>query len=440
MSIRNVLGEILVEWKEFGVPRDLVMRRHSISLGTKSITVLAGVRRCGKTYLMFQLMRELMDSGVDENKIFYVNFEDERVAPESEFLTELIPTIREVFGVSSGLYLFLDEIHNIPNWDKWLRRHELRDIKFVISGSTSELTPDEIPASLGGRTETHIIYPLSFEEFLEFKNVKVHPRIEYSEKRYDLLRMLEEYLEYGGFPEVALSKDRAKKITKLQEYFSAIVYRDMVKKRNITQTTELETLLKLIADTTLFSASKIEKLMKNFGYRISKATILRYKNFAEKAFFIHQLHIFSRKIKDILQYPRKIYFIDTGLRKAISRNWGRSIGNILENAVYILLLRTKDKLTNIAYWKSAEKHEVDFVVERNVKAQTLIQVCYDVSEENTRKREERSLIKAMKELSVKTSYIVTWDHEEERKINEKKIIYVPYWKLVLNLKRIPANT
>jgi len=436
MSVRRILKDVLVDWKEFGYPGDLIKRQYKIPLNTKSITVLTGVRRCGKTYLMFQLMRELIESGVDESRIFYINFEDERITPQSEFLTELIPAIKETFNVSGKLYLFLDEIHNIPNWDKWLRRHELRDIKFIISGSTSELTPGEIPKSLGGRTETYVIHPLSFREFLKFQNVRVNKNLEFSERRYEILRLLKIYLEYGGFPEIVLLKDKRKKLMKLQEYFSAIIYRDIVKRRNVAQVAELEILLKLLADTTLFSASKMENLMKNFGYRISKATVLKYKAFAEKAFFIHQLSIFSRKIKDVLQYPRRIYFIDTGLRRAISRNWGRSFGNMLENLVYLFLLRNKKAFTNLAYWRSPGNLEVDLVIESNLRAQTLVQVCYDVADEKTKKREEKSLLKALKEFGLKQGYIITWDYEEKKTLNEKTILYIPFWKLALGIRQL----
>lgn len=265
-----MLRSILVEWKEFGIPKDLIPRNHNISLKGKEIVVIIGARRCGKTYLVFQLMKELIESGVDENKIFYVNFEDERIKADPQFLTELLPAIREEFGVSENIYLFLDEIHKIPGWTKWLRRNELKPIKFIITGSSSILTPRKISEELGGRTLTYILYPLSFREFLKFKGVKIDKHIEFSERKYDLLRLLREYIEYGGFPEIVLESDARKKIMKLQEYFFTIIYRDIVRGKKVRKVDLLETFLKLLVETTHFTASKMANFLKNLVFQQAK--------------------------------------------------------------------------------------------------------------------------------------------------------------------------
>ena len=433
MSVRRILREILAEWKDFGIPKDLIRRDIKIDLSGKGITVITGARRAGKTYILFQLMKDLLEAGVDERRIFYINFEDERIEPKTEFLTELIPAIREEFGVASNIYLFLDEIHNIPKWDKWLRRHELKDIKFIITGSTCELMPDRISEALGGRTETYVVYPLSFNEFLRFKGIKVEQKTLPAEKRAEILRLLEEYMTFGGFPEVTLLKDKIKKVTKLQEYFSSVIYRDIVRRGGIDKIQELETLVKLLADTTLFSASKMENILKNVGFKVSKATILRYKDYAEKAYLIFQTYIFSKKVKDVMQYPRKIYFVDTGLRYWVSKRWKNSMGNVLENLVFLLLLRNLRFGERIYYWRGAVGYEVDFVVVEGLEAKIMIQVAYNVSDYEVKKREIRSLIKAMKELETKNAIIITWDYEGEETIGEKMIRYIPVWKIALGL-------
>ena len=121
-SIRRSLKTIINEWKEIGIPKDILERDYAIRPQKRKVTVLTGARMTGKTYLMFQTMKRLIESGVDENRVFYINFEDERVYENAEFLTELLPAIREEFGVSENIYLFLDEIHLIPKWNLWLRR------------------------------------------------------------------------------------------------------------------------------------------------------------------------------------------------------------------------------------------------------------------------------------------------------------------------------
>lgn len=431
MSARRVLRAVLVEWKELGIPRDLVPRIHNVTLDGHEIVVITGVRRSGKTYLMFQLMKELIERGVDENRVFYVNFEDERIEPRTEFLTELLPAIREEFGVSENIYLFLDEIHNIPGWSKWLRRHELRPVKFVISGSSAVLTPRRIAEELGGRTLTYILYPLSFREFLRFKGVRLDEHVDYSERRYDILRLLREYIEYGGFPEVVLTRDPIKKVMKLQEYFHTIVYRDIVRRHtDIRRTDVLEAFLRLLVETTHFTASKTANTLKSAGYSVSKDTILKYKRYAEEAMFVYQVPVLGRSVKDAMQHPRKIYFVDTGLRRAVSTRYASRFSNLFENAVFMYLLRTLKPLERIAYWRSREGYEVDFAIERVAEVRRLVQAAYEIDEE-TAKREERALIAAMAELGLREGLIVTWDHEEEKRVGPYRIKYVPLWKLLL---------
>jgi len=251
-------------------------------------------------------------------------------------------------------------------------------------------------------------------------------------RKYDILYYLKEYMIFGGFPEIARTQSRYEKIRELQEYFLAILHRDIIKRRNVDKPVELEVLYKLLADTTLFSASKMEKTLRSLGYRLSKTTIIKYKDYGEKAYLIYQLEIFSTKIKDRLQYPRKVYFIDTGLRRAISTAWSTSETQILENLVFIELQRRKKLTERIAYWRGRSNLEVDFVIEENLKPKRLIQVSYDPTSEETRKREEKALIEAMKELKISTAQIITWDYEEQRQINNKKIVYMPVWKLLLS--------
>ncbi len=435
VSARNILKNIIFEWKDIGIPKDIIDRDYVVEPAKRKVTVITGARMSGKTYLMFQTIKRLIESGVNEERVFYINFEDERVREDTEFLTELLPAIREEYGLTSDIYLFLDEIHLIPKWSVWLRRNLMRDLVITISGSSYELMPDQVASSIGGRTKTYIVYPLSFPEFLKFKGVKLGKHIEHSMDKYNILHYLKEFIRFGGFPEIVKTKDRYEKIRGLQEYFLAILHRDIIRRRNVDKPVELEALYKLLADATLFSASKMEKTLKSLGYKISKTTILKYKDYGEKAFLIYQAEIFSRKIKDRLQYPRKIYFVDAGLRRAISTSWGVSASNILENVIFIELIRRKKLTERIGFWRGKENREVDFVIEENLKPKKLIQVSYDPTVEETRKREEKALVNAMKELGIQEGYIITWDYSETKQIENKKIKYLPIWKILLQGKR-----
>ncbi len=432
------MDDVISFWKDVLVPKDLIYRDINIPLNSRSIVVITGVRRAGKTYIMYQLIKELMDSGVDEEKIFYINFDDERIEPRKEYLTELIPTIRERYMSSSDIYLFLDEIQRIEGWDLWLNRQHARGLKIFISGSTSQLEPDKIPRSLRGRTETYIIYPLSFREFLKFRNYTEAQidRIRSTERIAEILHYLLEYLRYGGFPEVVLIRDSYRKIIKLHEYFRAIMYRDIIEANNIDNEVLMEMILKHIMNSTYFSSTKLYNTLKSIGLKTSKNTIINYKKAVEKAYMIKQVPIFSYKIKDQNQYSKKVYCIDHGLRRSISIAYRESESKSLENLVFIELQRRMSLQSEIYYWKSGRAYEVDFVLLKNLKPSVLIQVTYDTSDDQTRRREERALLKAMDEFHLRKGYIINWDLDEEVEKENKKIIYLPAWKFLLSEKHI----
>ena len=430
LSVSQDLKNVISFWREIGVPKDLIPRELNIDLSGKDIVVLTGVRRSGKTYAMFQLINYLIESGVEEDRIFYINFEDERIKPKSEYLTELIPTIKEYFTRGDDLILFLDEIHRIPGWDLWAHRQHLRGVKLIISGSTSKLHPNMIADSLKGRTRTYMIYPLSFAEFLKFKGYKIK-RVMSDESISVLNSLLREFLEYGGFPEITLLDGKSTKIQKLQEYFRTIVYRDIMENYNIENKILLEYLLKLMMDSLIFSANKVYKTLRSMGLKSSKDTILLYKSYAESAYLFYQVHIFSYKIKDLLQYPRKLYCIDHGMRRALSFAYSQSLSKALENAVFVELMRRSDLSMSIHYWKSREGYETDFIILKNLSPIAAYQVVYELEEESTMRREERGLIKALKELGIKKGVIITKKIEDEKEINGKIIKYIPAWKFFL---------
>lgn len=429
MSVRRILSDVIAAWKQFGVPKDLVMRDIEIPLDVRDIVVITGVRRSGKTYMLFHLIKKLLDAGVSDNNIFYINFEDERILPRTEFLSELIPTILENYAPSK-MYLFLDEIHRIPGWDLWLHRQHARGIRLYVTGSTLELQPDRIPRALRGRTLTYTIYPLSFREFLRFKGVALGT-IMSDEERALVRNYLNEYLLFGGFPEIVKMGMEDIKIRKLHEYFRAIMYRDILEAHDIRNITLLEIMMKLLMNSSFFGTRKLYNTLKSMGIKTSTRTILEYKKAIENSYMLLQVEIFSYKVKDQLQYPKKIYCIDHGLRRAISIAYSESIGRTLENAVFVELLRQKKPTMTIHYWKSREGYEVDFIINENYKPKSIIQVAYEIHE-RTQKREERALMKALKELNLKRGVLLAnVDYEEVKRINGKEIRYIPIWKFFL---------
>ncbi|ASJ12187.1 ATP-binding protein [Thermococcus thioreducens] len=425
--MREDLAKVLVEWQETWTP-ELVERDFDVSLipdKPRKVVTFAGCRRSGKTYLMFQLINELSKKAPRE-EIFYINFEDERLEKRTETLTELIPTIEELYGKKDGLYLFLDEIQNIPGWDSWVRRvHDSRrDVRLFLSGSSSKLSSREIPTSLRGRALTFEVFPLSFREFLRFKGFEVPENLDFSPKKPALLNLLREYLLYGGFPEVVLTSDVRVKRLIVMDYFNTVIALDVVERYSIRNPEELRAFIRLLLNSEYVSLSKTAKTMRSMGYSISKSTLASYLRYLEECYFAFPLEVYSPKVRLRMQHPRKIYFVDTSFLTFLSVKFSENMGRLMENAVFIELLRRR-KEVNYALGKN---WEVDFVLPEE---ETLIQVSYDISGEETFNREVNALRKASREFGFKNVLLITWDVAGRVKGKDTTIEMTPLWRFLM---------
>ena len=418
------IARVLVEWQENWTP-ELIERDFDLSLvpeKPRKVITFAGCRRTGKTYLMFQLINEL-SRRIPKEEIFYINFEDERLEKKIETLTELIPTIEELFGKKERLYLFLDEVQNVPGWDSWVRRiHDSReDVRLFLSGSSSKLSSREIPTSLRGRALTFEVFPLSFPEFLRFKNFEVPERVEFSGRKAELLNLLREYLIYGGFPEVVLAEDKRIKGMIIRDYFNTIIALDVVERYKVRNPEELRAFIRLLLNSEYFSLSRAERTMRSLGYSVSKATLANYLRYLEECYFAFPVEVFSPKVKLRIQHPKKIYFVDTAFLTFLSVKFSEDIGRLMENAVFIELLR-RGRDVNYAL---GENWEVDFVLPEE---ETLIQVSYDVSSPKTMERELKALKKAKRFFGWENAKLITWD--VEKKVDGIEV--VPLWRFLLD--------
>jgi len=434
----KIIKTILAEWKGKNMP--VVIPRGTnlqdyLNMKVNKIIVLNGFRRVGKTYILYGLANELLKSNSRE-EVVHINFEDERIPLKTEFLSSLLPTAEEIFDKKIK-YLFLDELHNLPNWSKWLRRtYDNQDMKIFVSGSSSKMSEEEIPTELRGRFLEIKIFPLSFKEFLNFKKLSFDFKmLDYSEKERPLiLKALKEYLTYGGLPEIVLI-DENKKFELAQSYYSTVIKRDIVERYNIKNEESLKALLKLLLDSKEYSISKSYNNLKSLGYGIGKSTLQKYLSYIENSYFTFSLPIFSYKIKDQMQYPKKIYFIDNAFINSISTKFSNNFGRLYENTVAVELKRRKKECY---YWKNMEKEEVDFVVKNDAKIDQLIQVCYDITDSDTKKREIRALLKASKDLKCKNLLVIGKDYFGEEDLEwfgiKRKIKFIPLWKWLLGDK------
>ena len=403
------------------IPRDVSIESY-INMVPRKIVAITGFRRVGKTYLIYDVIKKLQG---ERNDIVYINFDDERIPERTEFLTDLIPAMIELFG-KLPKYLFLDEIQNMPGWSKWVRRiHDTEDMRIILTGSSSKLSSRELPTELRGRCIEVPLFPLSFQEFLRFRNADINmDLVSYvSKEKSRLLSLLMEYLEYGGMPEIVLA-EKARRLDILQEYYRTVLMRDVVERYGVKNEESLKAMVRLLLNSTSYSISKLYNTLKSLNYHVGKSTLLNYVSYIESSYFIYSVPIFSYKIKEQLQYPRKVYFIDNGFLKALSTKFSKDMGRFMENLVAVELLRRESELY---YWKDYQQREVDFVVKEGEKVRELIQVTYASGKDEVERRELRALEKASEELRCKKKTVITWDYEEDGEVR-----FVPLWKWLLS--------
>jgi len=434
------MEEMLRTWQEAWTPELKERELPDTKFSSRKIITFTGVRRCGKTYMMFQRINELAKT-VPKESIFYINFEDERVEKRTEVLTNLMPSLMKLYGDGNKkYYLFLDELQVMPEWSRWLRRvlDGYRNIELFVSGSSSALSSREIPTELRGRAVNFEITPLSFREFLSFGDIKFEKDLPLTEReRGTMSRALSEYLEYGGFPEVAAEQNPSRKAMLVQEYFRTIVSRDIAERHNLKNTGLLSDFLRMVVNTTNFSVNKTVNVLKSQGRKVGKGTILNYTRFAADSYFCSFVPVFSHKVKDMEQHPKKVYLADNAFLTFISTKFSKNWGRLYENSVFLHLKgkQNSNPLIDIFYWKDSEA-EVDFVIKDSEKVMELIQVCQNPSDYDTKSRECRALVKASKELGCKKLSVITEDYEKtesfEWRGTEREIKFVPLWKFLLS--------
>jgi len=426
----DILTEAINEFWKIGMPDDLIERDifslSELFVSPRKVIVITGLRRVGKTYVIFQLIKQLLGE-IPRERIYYLNFEDERIPREKEVLSAFTSIMRAKLENLSNALIFLDEIHKIPEWSRWLFRvYEREKPVIVVTGSSSELSAWNLPRELRGRALTYRLFPLRFREFIRFKHGEEQLVLD-EWSRVRVLQLLDEYLRYGGMPEVVLSPVQ-RKLRILQDYYWTIITRDIAESQGIENLSILNTVLKYVTNTVYFSASRLHNILKSAGYRIGKNTILDYVSYAEKAYFITQLPQYHERASQKIIAPRKIYLGDVGFLTALAT---KKIvkGRLFENLVFLELQRRyyHDPTIEISYL-SLKDGEVDFVVSRGLDILELVQVCYDPTDIETKQREVLSLVKALRAFRIKRGIIITANYEDREVYGTREITYIPYIK------------
>lgn len=417
-----VFKYIIKEFHEFKLPN--IMPRALELPKTNKIISLVGSRRVGKTFYFYQLINTLLNKGVEKDSILYINFEDDRLLPlKVDELNDLIEAYYELYpdNKNKQKYFFFDEIQNVSNWETFVRRiADKEKAKIYITGSSSKLLSKEIATNLRGRTLTFYLYPLSFKEFLTFKNVKLEKDFVYSTSRFKIKNLFKEYLNFGGYPEIVSSEILKQDI--LSNYFEMFIYRDLVERFSIRNIRLLKMLSKYLITniSSIFSINSYYKTIKQ-ETKVSKETILEYLSHLEDINLIHLMPIFSYSLKVQQVNPSKAYCIDTGLRNAVSLRFSEDEGRLAENLVFIELKRRK---CESYYWKNTK--EVDFIIKEKNNKLTAINVCYSDAVDE---REIKGLKEFEKEFksSIDELIILTKNVEEKK----EDVTLIPLWKWLL---------
>ena len=382
-------------------------------LSHPNILAIVGVRRSGKSVFSMLLAKALKEDYA------YINFDDERlIGLKTEDLDKVLQTFYELYGNID--LIILDEPQNVEGWELFANRLR-RTKKVVITGSNSNLLSGELATHLTGRYIDFTLYPLSFKEILDFK-----PNVYLIEDIARVQKQLDKYLKESGFPEF---RNFGSKI--VETIYSDIINKDCLDRYNIKNKKTFKELSKYL--TSNFSSEfTYSKLLNIFNLR-DVHTVKNYVDYLKESFLITVIERFSPKLKQQVISPKKVYVVDQGICNFLSFKLSKDTGKLFENIVCIELLRRKsiNSGLEVYYWKDYQQNEVDFVVKHGPKIKTLIQVCHNLSENETKEREIKGLIKAGKELKCKELVIISRDKEGEEKTDGKKIKFVPLWKWLL---------
>jgi predicted AAA+ superfamily ATPase len=384
-------------------------------LSSPLIKLVTGPRRAGKSVLSLQMLR-------NEN-FAYLNFDDDQLLKNFEE-DEIIRSLHEVYP--GFRFLLLDEIQNLPGWEVWVNKLHRRGANLVLTGSNARLLSHEMATVLTGRVLEIAVFPFSFLEYLQYFNLTLQPNNEETPKTTGgMLNLLSNYLQRGGFPETIIHPQLSKNY--LASLFDSVLLKDIVKRFKIRRTQQFYDLAKyLLANFT--NPYSFNQLCDRLNFN-SVATVQKFIGMLEEPYLFLNLTCYRNKIREQLKSNRKIYVIDNGFVKACTLELSPEYGRLLENTIFIELIRRNFRPgIDLFYYKTRNNREVDFLCKRNPANTALIQVCYDISDSRTLKRELDALTEASTELSSQNLLLINWNRNEEIMHNGILIKTVPAWK------------
>lgn len=416
----EVLKSVIFDQREIIQNARIVPRRYTFD--SQANYVVTGLRRAGKSTLLYKIVRDLVESGVDWNRIIYINFEDERLAEFS------IGDFNDILSVHSELstqpgYYFFDEIQNVNGWEKFARRLADAGERVWITGSNAKMLSSQIATTLGGRYLVKHVTPYRFDEYLDASGIAHDSNALYSTKaKGSIAGAFDAFYQHGGFPE-SLRYDSPREY--VESVYQKVLLGDIAARNNVRNPDALRVLMKKVAETVCneTSATALHGMLNALGYKISKATLLDYLAMARESYLLFEVTNVVAKFVEREGNPKR-YFSDNGLLNLFL------IGKepaLLENEVAVAMLDAFGE--GLHYLKSPKNGiDVDFYVPEQGLA---VQVAYSLSD-SAKPREVGNLVK-LANISDSALRLLIITKEEERVIEEdgKRIEIKPAWKFLL---------
>ena len=413
MDLKSTFQSIIALHQQ-EIPLDLQERATQLPLDEGRIVTVTGIRRCGKSSLLGLAINRLLKNGVPRERILYVGFDDERFLSMSpDNFDELLQAYREMYPhiAIKDVYMFFDEIQLVKGWELFVLRVYKNYCKHIfITGSTAKMLSEEMASALRGWPDEYREYPLSFSEYLRFKNIEANRYTE--EGKAVLASAFRTYCEEGGFPEVALTTTKSDKIKILQSYFNTMLFRDMMEHYNIgTPSSVVRYFLKRVMNnlTKPTSVNNVYNDLKSQGLRVSKDSLYLWLDYACNIFMLRKVEKYDKSIVKQRSASAKYYVADIALRNAVLLPESEDSGKALENIVYLNLERSLGEEDRVFYYNDSK--ECDFVVRHGERVTELIQVCWDLNEENI-EREIGGLLAASTFTGCTKCSIITFNQQQ----------------------------
>ncbi len=414
---RDVIKSVVLDQHEIIRNAEIVEREYEFEPNANY--VLTGLRRAGKSTLLYKIARDLVASGIDWNRIIYVNFEDERLSEFGVMDFNDIVSVQAEMSDEKG-YFFFDEIQIVDGWERFVRRLADAKERVYVTGSNAKMLSREIETTLGGRFFTKYIMPYNFREFLRANGVNFSAGQQYSTRQTaKIIKHLDTYFTYGGFPESLIYNTKREYVAGV---FQKILLGDIALRNNIRNDNALKILIKKIAETLMAEVSytKLYNLLKTIGISIGKDSVINYISYAEDAYLIFRVKNYFAKFADAESTP-KFYFSDNGLLNLFLSD---KKTRLLENIVAISLSQRYPG--NVYFLKSAKTNiDIDFYIPET---ETAYQVAFSLTEPLAREREVSALINLKEKFSNAKHWVII-TYSEEEIIGDIEVL--PLWKFLV---------